>query len=72
MVDFGQCGDDGYCLLVANEYAACFCFGCGGDGVLQSFANDLVGAVERRSSRGGVAEVEDDGDMRLLRVSGGG
>ena len=60
--EFGQCGDDGDCLVAANEDAACFYFGCGGDDVLQGFANDLDGAVERRASGGGVAEVEVSGD----------
>ena len=58
-VEFGQCVDDEDCLMAANEDSACFCFGCGGDDVLQGFANDLDGAVERRASGGGVAEVED-------------
>ena len=62
VVEFGQCGDDGECLLAADEYAACFCFGCGGDDVLQVFANDLDGAVEQMASGGGVYEVEDAGD----------
>ena len=62
MVEFGKCGDDGDCLLADDEDAACFCFGCGGDNVLQGFANDLDGAVDRRASDGGVAEVEDAGD----------
>ena len=62
MVDFGQCGDDGYCLLAANEDAAYFCLGCGRDKVLKGFANDLDGAVEKSASGGGVAEVEDCGD----------
>ena len=34
VVELGQCGDDGDCLLAADEDAACFCFGCGGDDVL--------------------------------------
>ena len=34
VVEFGQCGDDGDCLLDADEYAACFCFGYGGNDVL--------------------------------------
>ena len=64
MVEFGQCGDDGDCLLAADEDATCFCFcfDCGGDDVLQGFANDLDGAVEPRASGGSVAEVEDAGD----------
>ena len=62
MVELGQCGYDGDCLLAADEDAACFCFGCGGDNVLQVFFNDLDGAVERRASGGGVAEVVDAGD----------
>ena len=61
VVEFGQCGDDGDCLLAADEYSTCFCFRCGGDDVLQGFANDLDGAVERRASGGGFAEVEDAG-----------
>ena len=65
VVEFGQCGHDGGCLVAANEDAACFCFVCGGDDILQGFANDLVGAVERRASRGGVAEVEDAGDSTV-------
>ena len=59
MVGFRQCGDDGDCLMAADEDAACFYFGCRGDDVLKSFANDLYGTVERRSSGSGVAEVED-------------
>ena len=62
VVEFEQHGDDGECLLAADENAACFCFGCGGNDVLQGFANDLDGSVERRASVGGVDEVEDDGD----------
>ena len=31
VVEFGQCGDDGDCLLATDEYAAYFCFGCGGN-----------------------------------------
>ena len=62
VVEFGQCGDDGECLLAANEDGTCFWFGCGGDNVLQGFENDLDGAVDRRASGGGVAEVEDAGD----------
>ena len=62
MVEFGQCGDDGDCLLAADEDAACFYFGCRGDNVLEVFTNDLDGAVERRASGCGVAEVEDSGD----------
>ena len=65
MVEFVQCGDDGDCLLAADEDAACLCFGCGGDNVLQVFANDLDGAVERRAFRGGVAEVKDAGDATV-------
>ena len=49
-------------LLDADEDAACFCFGCGGENVLEGFANDLYGAFERRVSVGGVAELEDAGD----------
>ena len=56
VVEFGQRGDDGDCLLAANEDAVCFCFGCGGNDVLQGFANDLDGAVEQRASDGGVSE----------------
>ena len=55
VVEFGQCGDDGDCVLAADEDDASFCFSCGGDDVLQGFANDLDGAVERRASDGGVA-----------------
>ena len=62
MFEFGQCGDDGDCLLATDEDVACFCFGCGGENVLQGFANDLDVAVERRAPGGGVAEVEDSGD----------
>ena len=62
VVEFGQCGDDGDCLLAADEDAACFCFGCGGDDVLQGFENDLDGYIDWRASGGGVAEVEDAGD----------
>ena len=64
VVEFGQCGDDGVCLLAADDDATCFffCFGCGGDNVLQGFANDLDGAVERRASCGSVADAEDAGD----------
>ena len=62
VVDFGQRGDDGDCLLAANEDAACFCFGCRGNDFLQGFVNDLDGSVQQRASRGGVAEVEDAGD----------
>ena len=62
VVEFRQRGDDGDCLLAANEDAACLCFGCGGDDVLEGFANDLDGAVERRASGVVVAEVEDAGD----------
>ena len=62
MVEFGQRGDDGDFLLAANEDAACFCFGCRGNNVLQGFANDLDGSVERRASGGGIAEVEDAGN----------
>ena len=62
VVEFGQCGDDGNGLLAADKDATCFCFGCGGNNVLQGFANNLDGSVERRSSGGGVAEVEDAGD----------
>ena len=65
MVEFRQCGDDGYCLLAADEDATCFCLGCGGDDVLQGFENDLDSAVERRASRGGVAEVEDADDATV-------
>ena len=63
MVEFRQCGDDGDCLLASDEDAACFCFGCGGDDVLEGFENDLDGAVERRASSGGVSELEDAGDV---------
>ena len=59
VVESGQCGDDGDCLLAANEDAACFCFGCREDDILQGFANDLYGAVERREFGGGFSEVED-------------
>ena len=45
-----------------NEDAACFCFSCRGDDVLQVFSNDLYVAVERRASGGGVAGVDDAGD----------
>ena len=62
MVEFRQRGDDGDCLLAANEDAACFCFVCGGDDVLEGFTNDLDGTVERRASCGGVAELEGAGD----------
>ena len=62
MVEFEQCGDDGDCLLAADEDAACFYFGCRGDDVLQGFTNDLDGAVERRASEGCVVEAEDAGD----------
>ena len=34
VVEFEQCGDDGDYLLATDEYAACFCFGCGGNYVL--------------------------------------
>ena len=50
-------------MLAADEDAACFCFGCGGDDFLQGFSNDLDGAVERRASGGGVYEVEDADNM---------
>ena len=59
MVEFGKRGDDGDCLLDTDEDSACLCFGCGGDDVLEGFTNDLDGAVERRASGGGVAEVQD-------------
>ena len=62
MVEFGQCGDDGDFLLAADEDAAYFCFGCRGDDVLEGFTNDLDGAIERRASGVGVAELEDAGD----------
>ena len=65
VVDFVQCGDDGDCLLAADEDAACFCFGCGRDDVLQGFSNDLDGAVERRASGSGIAEVEDADDVTV-------
>ena len=62
VVEFRQSGDDEDCLLAADEDAACFCFGCGGNDVLQGFSNDSGGSVERRASGGGVAEVEDAGN----------
>ena len=62
MVEFGQCGYYGDCMLATNEDAACFFFGGGGDNVLQGFTDELDGAVERRDSGVGVAEVEDAGD----------
>ena len=62
MVEFGQCGDDGDCLVAADEDAACLCFGYGGDDVLQGFTNDLDSTIERRASGGGISEVEDAGD----------
>ena len=62
VVESGQFGDDGDCMLAVDEDVTCLCFGCGGDGVLEGFTNDLDGAVERRVSGGGVAEVEDAGD----------
>ena len=55
VVEFGQRGDYGDCLLAADEDAACFCFGCGRDDVLEGFANDLDGAVERWELGVGVA-----------------
>ena len=48
--------------MAADEDAACLCFGYGGDNVLDGFTNDLDGAVERKVSGGGVAEVEDAGN----------
>ena len=62
MVEFGHRGDDGYFLLAADEYAACLCFSCEEDDVIEDFKNDLDGAVERRASGGGVAEVKDADD----------
>ena len=50
-------------LVTLNLSVVCCCFGCGEDNVLQGFANDLDGAVERRASGGGVAEVEDSGNV---------
>ena len=35
VVEFGQCGDDGYCLMAADEDTACLCFGCGGNDVFR-------------------------------------
>ena len=29
VIELVPCGDDGDCLLAADEDAACFCFGCG-------------------------------------------
>ena len=63
VVEFKQHGDDGDFLLAADEDAACLCFGWEGNDVLQGFANDLDGSVEQRESGGGVAEVEDAGDV---------
>ena len=37
VVEFGQCGDDGDCLLAADEDSDCFCFGYRGDHVLEFF-----------------------------------
>ena len=65
MVEFGQHGDDGDCLLAADEDAAYLCFGYRGDDVLEGFANDLDGAVKRRASAGGFSEVEYDGDATV-------
>ena len=62
VVEFGQRGDDEDCLLAADENSACLCFGCRGDDVLEGFTNDLDGAIERRASGVGVAELEDAGD----------
>ena len=62
VVEFGQRGDDGDCLLAADKDAACLYFSCGGDNVLEGFKNDLDGTVEQRASRGGVDEIEDAGD----------
>ena len=62
VVEFGHRGDDGDCLLAADEDATCFCFGYGGNDVLQGFENDLNGSVDRMASGGGVAEVEDSGN----------
>ena len=33
VVEFGQCGDYGGCLLAIDEDAACFCLGFGGNNV---------------------------------------
>ena len=65
MAEFVQRSDDGDCLLAADEDAAYFCFGCGGNDVLQGFVNDLDGSVERRASVGGVAKVEDAGNATV-------
>ena len=62
VVEFGQHGDDGNCLLAADEDAACFCFGCEGKYVLQGFANNVDSSVEWRASGVSVAEVEDADD----------
>ena len=62
VVEFGQRGDDGDCLLAADEDAICFYFGFGGDNVLEGFANGLDGDIEQRASGVCIAEVEDSGN----------
>ena len=61
-LNFGQSSHDEDCLLAADKDAACLCFGCRRDNVLEGFTNDLYGAVERKAFGGGVAEVEDAGE----------
>ena len=51
-------------VLGICEYAACFCFGSGGDDILEGFAEDVDDAVEAwaDSGRAFVTEIEDAGN----------